>query len=173
MKIDDRYASAVRSSNLKSKPETTLSDSDVLGAAGLAAQQQPLAIALARLFAGDNKAAREIVALLAEFARGRALRRRLVLKRTESVDVARAVLAWHRDGVCRACGGHGYLIFVGSPHLSSTDCPACKGTGKRLFEKAFIAAQVDIAHEVLQLLERELGRAGPAAMAKLAPRLDQ
>ena len=38
MRVLDRYASAIDSSNLKSEPGTTFSDTDVLGAAGIAAK---------------------------------------------------------------------------------------------------------------------------------------
>ena len=45
-RITDRYASAVRSSNLRSKADTNMSDSDVIGAAGLAAApEQPISVA--------------------------------------------------------------------------------------------------------------------------------
>jgi hypothetical protein len=61
MKIVDRYASAVRASSLKSEPDTTYSASDVLGAMGLAGKRHPLAVALTRLFTGDNTASGDIV----------------------------------------------------------------------------------------------------------------
>ena len=94
-----RYASAVRSNNLRSAAATTYSDSDVLGAVGLASKRHPLAMALARLFCGDNHAARELVVILSELAWGKAAVLRIDLKRTQADDIARAVLAWHRDGV--------------------------------------------------------------------------
>lgn len=176
MNINDRYATATRSSNLRSRPETTASDSDVLGAAGLADRKltkegHPIAVALERLFSGDNTAAREIVWLLATWAWNRARDQRVPLRHTESVDIARSVLAWHRDGICRPCNGLGYLIAAGSPYLSSSECPACRGTKKRPFEREFRAAHRPIAHQVLDELDRELSRAGPAVMAKLAPRM--
>lgn len=45
MKIQDRYSSAVHSSNLQSRSETTMSDTDVLGAMGIADRR--LAVPLA------------------------------------------------------------------------------------------------------------------------------
>jgi hypothetical protein len=174
-KIIDRYSSAVRSSNLKSKESTTYSDSDVLGAMGLAAKQRPLAAALTRLFTGDNHAAQAIVAILAEMAWGKAAETRVPLKRPQAVDMARAVLAWHRDGKCSACGGHGYSILgtlgTGRAVVSDHDCPACKGSKKVPFGPQFPVERRSVAWWLLSAVEREQGHAGPAAMAALAKRL--
>lgn len=181
MKITDRYASAVHSSNLKSRTETTFSDSDVLGAAGLAGKLvkhdghpgAPLAIALARLFAGDNHAVREIVDLMAQLVWSKARRDGIVvLKRFAAEEMSRAVLAWHREGVCKPCGGHGYQVIRGAPALSENECPKCRGSGRRAFDSEFAPDMLDLARWLLAELERELSRAGPAAMAALAPRLD-
>ncbi len=46
MKITERYSSAVNSSDLTTKPDTRWSDTDVLGATGLAARYEPLGVAL-------------------------------------------------------------------------------------------------------------------------------
>ena len=83
MGIVDRYAGAVRSSDLKSEERTTHSDSDVLGAMGVADRrlthdrnprwQSPLSVPLLRLFMGDNHAASQIVAILADMAWRKAL----------------------------------------------------------------------------------------------------
>lgn len=178
MSIIDRYSSAVRSSNLRGRSETDFGAAkpadaiDIIGAAGLAAKKRPLALALMRLFVGDNKAARELVRLLAEMARNRATTYNIALKRTQADDIARAVLAWHRDGVCKACGGHGFLKLEFSPGLSDSPCRECVGVGKVLFESNFTVERRVIARWLLAEVEREQARAGPAAMAKLAPRLD-
>lgn len=183
MKICDRYASAVHSSNLKSRETTIYSDSDVLGAAGLAAKAElhsglrgaPLAIALARLFGGDNSAAREIVDLMADAVWAKAFSQNIKLRRVEAGDMARAILAWQRDGVCRPCGGHGFELIPGTPHFSGRDCGACNGTRKRLLTKEFKnfgIERLDLVHWLLAELQRETSKAGPAMMAALAPRLD-
>ena len=98
MKIIDRYNSAVRSSNLKSGPSTTASDTDVLGAMGLAAKRNPLAIALTRLLTGDNSASSEIVRILAASLKGKAKRDGPAMKWVECEDMARGVLAWQAAG---------------------------------------------------------------------------
>ncbi len=172
MKFEDRYSTAIRAKNLRSDPNTRASDPDILGAAGLAGRTEPLAMALLRLFAGDNHASVSIVATMSEMAWGKAQVLGVKLKRVQADDLARAVLAWHRDGVCKACNGHGYALIEGSPGLSANECPACRGTGKVPFDKQFRMEWQDVARWLCAEIERESGRAGPAAMSKLAPRLD-
>ena len=54
MKVIERYASAVHATSLKSDPATYMSDTDVLGAMGLAAKHEPLGAALTRLLSGGG-----------------------------------------------------------------------------------------------------------------------
>lgn len=171
-KITDRYASAIRSGNLASKPDTTFSDSDVVGAHGLAAKRHPLAIALQRMFLGDNMAAHQVVLTLAENACGKAFRMGLDLTDVERVDLARSVVAHWRHGICKACHGHGYKLIEGTPHLSEQLCPVCKGSRRRSFDREFPMLHLDLARWMLAEVERETAKAGQAAMAALAPRLD-
>jgi hypothetical protein len=172
LKITDRYASAVRSSNLKSKPDTRLSDSDVLGAAGLAGKRNPLALALLRLFTGDNHASGEIVQILGGMADGKAFRLGIEITRLECEDIGRMVLAWHRDGTCKPCHGHGFRLIEGAPSLSEHACKSCGGTGKVRFDEEFRPDRQELARWLLAEVEREQGIAGPAAMQMLAPRLE-
>ena len=171
-KILDRYASAVHSSNLTSDPKSVYSDSDVLGAAGLAAKSRPLALALTRLFMGDNHASGQIVDILGEMAWGKAHSMNVKLTRVQSWDMGKAVLAWHRDGACKPCGGHGYQIIPGTRAIGDSECPKCRGTGKIPYEKQFKHEWRELARWLLSEVEREQGRAGQAAMAMLAPRLE-
>lgn len=172
MKFADRYAGAVSSSNLGSKPDTTYSDSDVIGAAGLAAKRVPLGMALLRLFSGDNHSVGKIVDILAEMAWKRRRMGGRKPRRVECEDIARAVLAWHRDGTCKVCGGHGVGLIPGTPTLGGDQCRACKGTGRVLFERQFPVDRLDLARWLAAELEREMADAGPEAMRKLAPRLE-
>lgn len=167
----DRYASAVHSGDLGPKPETSLGDVDFLGAAGIAARRHPLALALQRLFSGDNRAATEIVSLLGAMAHGKAHKMRIRLTEAEAEDMARSVLAWHRDGVCKACNGHGRLPVPGAPAISKTECKACAGGGRIIFEHCFTWTRRDLARWLLAEVEREQCVAGPEAMKALAPRL--
>lgn len=175
-KILDRYAGAVHSRDLSSKEKTTYSDSDVLGAAGLAAKRSPLAISLARLFSGDNRAAAELVRIMARMLVGKAYRMGATLGEVEAADLARAVLAWHRDGRCKVCGGHGYELTPadhgGRRTVTERACRACRGTGKIPFEAQFTRERRDLAKWLLTEIEREQAIAGQEAMKSLAPKLD-
>jgi hypothetical protein len=169
----DRYSTSVRSSNLRSAPDTTHSATDVLGAAGIASKRTPLGIALMRLFSGDNGAAAQIVQTMAGMLVGKAWHaHKLELKPTQATDMAQAVLAWHRDGTCKPCGGHGYLMVEGAPTLSDHQCPRCRGTGRVPFDRHFKGARLDLAQWLVAEVEREQAFAGPAAMRALAPRLE-
>jgi len=171
MKIVDRYSTAVHSSNLGSKPDTTASDSDVLGAAGLAARRVPLGVALMRLLAGDNHASADVVRILADKAVGKAYRMGNECGRAEAEDLARAVLAWHRHGACKPCGGHGVQVIPGTTTLGGKECPACRGTGRLRLEKHVGMVRLELARWLASEVERELAFAGPAAMKALAPSL--
>lgn len=189
MSIIDRYASAAPAAkNLRSDPDTTCSDSDVLGAVGLAGKTvrtaadrstyagAPLATALLRLFVGDSRGAPEIVEIMAGMAQRYAEKNRIKLRRVQAEDIARAVLAWHRDGTCKTCGGHGFALTPGGrdSRRAVTDraCTPCKGTGKLLFDRQFSLPDLVVARWLLTRIEEEQSKAGPAAMAALAPKLD-
>ena len=87
-------------------------------------------------------------------------------------DMARAVLSWHRDGICRKCGGHGFQIIAGTPTIGESACTACRGTRKIPFDRNFSLETLDLARWLLGEVEKEQAKAGPAAMAALAPKLD-
>lgn len=177
MGINDRYHSAVHSGNLRSNPDTTNSDSDILGAVGLAAKERPLGMALMRLLSGDNHAAGAVVEILAEQVWRLAISRDTnpTLKRAEAHAMAMVVLSWYRrDNPCPSCGGHGYMalgqIGLGTTALTDRPCPACKGEGRKPL--AFVGDRLDLARDAAGMLEAELAESGAAAMRKLAPRLD-
>lgn len=170
--IQERYSSAVRSKNLVVDALTTFSDTDVLGAMGLAGKENPLAVALQRLFAGDNGAADEVVADLAKMLRGKAPRMQIKITEVQAADMAKACLAWHRDGSCHECGGHGVYVISGTKTLGAQECKACKGEGKRPFDREFHQSFRVLANWLVAEMEREQAKAGPAAMAKIAPKLD-
>ncbi len=170
----ERYASAVRSSNLRSREGTEMSDADVVGAAGFAAKHAPLAVALLRLFMADNGSAREVVVLLTEMAKSKAWHaHRLVLTELQCTLLAQAVLAWHRDGLCRACGGHGFKLAgshalgEGRAVLSDAACDECRGTRKVPFNTQFPMEQLWLAQWLREEIEREQAFAGAEAMRRL------
>lgn len=186
MKINDRYASAVHSSNLGVDGKTVMSDSDVLGAMGIAGRvltvghtsdgtpvkPVPLAVPLERLFSGDNRAAYEIVRMMGQMAFEHSFAIKVKINRVTATDMAKACLAWHRDGLCKPCGGRGKTLIPGTKTLSERDCPHCRGTGKIPFEQKFRPEHRDLARWLVAEMARAAGHAGPAAMRALAPSLD-
>jgi hypothetical protein len=189
-KIQNRYASAVHSSNLAVDGKTYMSDSDTLGAMGLAdkaltegrriiapdtyepVRPAPLAVSLERLFSGDNRAAYDIVRTLAEMAHEHSFKIDCRIKRVQCVDLARACLAWHRDGTCKPCEGRGYQLIPGTKTLSERECPECRGSRKMQFERQFRPEWRELARWMVSEMTRASGYAGPAAMRALAPQLE-
>jgi hypothetical protein len=172
MKFEDRYATAMRSSNLKSEEKTMHSSADILGAAGKASKKYPLALALLRLFNGDNHAVSTIIELMTTMAISKAWRKHVEIDRVSASLIARLVLDWYRDSVCKPCGGHGFKRMAAAPALSGQACGECRGTGKRPFETMFPASRLELAKWLAAELEQNTALAGPAAMAALSVRLD-
>jgi len=186
MKITERYSTAIHSSALTVDTKTTMSDTDVLAAFGFAdkalktgrdsqglpVKPAPLAVPLERLFSGDNRAAIEIVMILANMAYTQSWIDRVKISRVQALDMAKACLAWHRDGTCKPCGGHGLTLIPGTKTHSEHDCPACFGKGKIPFESNFRQEHKALARWLVVQMDREAGRAGPAAMQKLAERME-
>lgn len=180
MSIQDHYASAVhatslRPSGVKGQHEGRhTSNTDVLGAYSWASREVPLAVDLERLFAGDTRAAHGIVRTLTEMLWSKAdnLRVKPKLGRSDAHTMACCCLAWHRNGTCTACGGHGYDRIPGTNRLSEHECQACRGTGRMEFDRQFIEPHRELARWLLVEMTRESGRAGPAAMAALSSKLN-
>jgi len=170
--FEDRYSKAVRSSNLKSKPETRQSDSDIIGAAGLAAKHSPLAIALLRFFVGGDKSGAVVVEQMTRMAIGKAYRIDYQIGEAAASIIARMVLDWHRDSACKSCGGHGFQVMANAPMLSDQRCQTCGGSAKRPFDLMFQPERLELARWLLDEVERETSIAGPLAMVSLASQLD-
>lgn len=192
--ITDRYSTAVHSRSLKVDTKTSMSDTDVLSAMAWADKtltdghdrqgdryvKAPLAVSLQRLFSGDNRAAHEIVRTLTDMAwrQARGMRgMRVKLSRTQAHDLACQCLAWHRNGTCTNCGGHGYDKIPGTTTLSSHECGVCHGTRKIPFENAIDPKGTnqglrELGRWMLAQMERDMSRAGPVAMAALAERME-
>lgn len=189
--IQQRYASAVHTSDLTVDPNTHRSSSDVLGAFGIAAKRlesgwvttgegegysipkSPLTMPLARLLAGDNNAAHEVVEKLGEGVFAQSWVVRVKITRGQAQDIAKACLAWHRDGTCKPCGGHGKTLIPGTKTLSDHRCEPCGGVGRIPFETQFQEWKgwPDLARWAVGEMERALGKAGPMAMQAISERL--
>lgn len=182
-KITERYSAATRSSNLKPKREQhEVGDLDILGAYGKAdkhltdgkdgkgnpVRPAPLAVPLERLLTGDGNSAYEIVRMLGAMCWWHARDIRVKINHIQAHDMAKACLAWFRNGTCQPCGGHGQTLIPGSKSFSGHDCQVCRGTGKILFESNFKTEHRQLARWLVTEIEREVGRAAPAAMRALS-----
>jgi hypothetical protein len=200
--VVEKYTKAVHASSLK--PTSHKGDEssgtvavDVLGAFGLAdkhltegwvttgpgegyrIREAPLAVPLSRLFAGDHRAAHDIVRILSGMAWDRAQYMRIKphVRRTQAHDLAIACLAWHMKGTCPTCNGTRWEVIPGTPKLSGRDCPECAGTGKIPFEDAIDPTKRneglrDLARWLVMEMTREAGNAAPAAMKALSARME-
>jgi hypothetical protein len=170
-KLLNRYASAINSDDLTSNPKTVWSDSDVVGAAGIASRHHPMAAALTRMLLGDKKAANEVVEALAEGLVGYAWRQgRQRLSRQIATEIAQAALAWHRFGTCTHCDGTGYAKVKDAP-VRVNLCVPCNGTGRTHLEHQVEPQYRQHATWAAAEIDRRLHEAGPAAMRSLAPQL--
>ena len=179
--ITDRYAAAVRSKNLRASAETmadgtnpvaTAAAADVIGAFGLAGKKQPLAMALARLLVGDRQVARKIVDILTTKVLDKAEAWKVDIQPDEAVVLGKCVLAWAQFGTCKPCRGLGHPLIRGTTTLSQVTCPECHGTGRMPFDTHFAVEHLQLARWLLAEIEADIAKAGPVAMAALAPRLD-
>ena len=169
-RITERYASAVNSSNLASDERTVWSDSDVIGAAGLAAKHHELGIALMRLFSGGK--VEPVIAVLSDMAFKRARTLQVTSSRTRATDLSKAVLSWYRHGTCTACGGTGKELIPETPHLSDTDCKVCAGSGRLSFSNNFAEQDLAVSEWLRSEIDRSQAAAGRAAMSAIAPMLE-
>jgi hypothetical protein len=169
MRLLERYSQAVNSDNLSVDARTTWSDTDVLGAAGIAGKHNPLGLALTRLLADckPQNALNELAVLA--FNRSHHLRVRI--SRVEAYDLSCAVLAHFRFGTCQPCGGTGYMVIKGTP-VHGDECGHCKGTRKIPFDPLFPPEWLELAQWLAAEIERSQVQAGSDAMKALAPRLD-
>jgi hypothetical protein len=137
----------------------------------------PLAVALTRLFTGSNSAAHEIVRLMADMIFERSWRIKAKISRPVAHDLACSVLAFHRNGTCRSCGGHGFELILGTPAHSERHCKACGGAGKVPLERIVSSngqkpELAEMARWLLCVMEAEAGRAAPEAFRALAEKME-
>jgi hypothetical protein len=143
---------------------------------GYTIPKAPLAVAITRLLTGDNTAAHAIVQLMAAMIFERSWKIKVKISRPAAHDLACSVLAFHRNGTCRTCGGHGFELILGTPAHSERHCKACNGAGKLPLEKIVSSngqkpELAEMARWLLSEMEREAGRAAPEAMRALNERL--
>lgn len=128
MKIGERYSTARNTSNLKSAPRTTFSASDVLGAAGMAGQEQEVAMMLWEVaFKSKTKSKMALVERLTSQLTVFMLRAGM---KGDPRKITMEVVAWWLYGTCMPCGGLGYEKAPGTPSLTDRLCKACRGHKK-------------------------------------------
>lgn len=128
MKISERYSIARNASSLKSEARTCLSASDVLGAAGMAAQQHSDALLLwSVVYGGKTSQKMALVEGLASKVGGHMMRNRL---KGNPRHIAMEVLAHYLHAKCHACECVGYQLIPHSIARADEPCDVCHGTGK-------------------------------------------
>jgi hypothetical protein len=166
----NRYSSAVNSSNLKSTVETTWSDTDVLGAFGLAARREPMGVALARLLSGGG--ASDVIEVMTQEAFHKARTFGAKVSQVQARDIATAVLSWYRFGTCKPCGGTGYARTK-EEMIKGAECKHCgEILGKMSFDTQFRQEWKELARWLKDEVDKCQSEAGQAAMRKIAPKLD-
>lgn len=191
--IRDAYARAIRSKNLRSDPRTERSDADIIGAVAFAGKDvrtevvngkvvtrkgSKLAMQLLRLFVGGDREAKEVTATLARMAVGKAYRLGAPIGEAGADLLAGLVIQWHRDSVCKTCGGHGFKVAMGGKLgdsravMGDDPCNDCRGSGKRDFDGMFPWEHLNLARWLRAEVEREQAIAGAEAMKALGPKLD-
>ena len=164
MKISERYSVARNASSLKSEARTCLSASDVLGAAGMAAQQHSDALLMLSVVYGGKTAQKmQLVESLAVKVAGHMMRNRL---KGNPRHIAMEVLAHYLHAKCHACDGVGYQLIPHSIARADDPCDVCHGTGKPS------TPQDEAWQWLLRHVEELLSVAAGRTMAKLASDLD-
>ena len=164
MNVSERYSTALEAKNLKVDPLTSFAASDVLGAAGMAAQAHSDAMLLwSLLFQNKTSAKLKVVDMLAD-----KLTRKMIRERWKGnpKTIAQEVLAWHLHGTCQPCGGRGYQLILGTPALSDRLCTHCGGSGKVKFPRG------DAYTWLVDEMSRMIASAGGRVMAKLKVQMD-
>lgn len=173
MRITERYTTAVSSTNLLSEERTLYSDTDVLGAMGIAAKTHPLGTALSRMLV-DGKAEKALD-LLAGLAFGRARLHKVTMGMPEARDVAMATLGWFRHGKCRECCGTGFRLVADEAQTRSDElCGHCGGTGKIPFAEQFNETPtfLPVALWLAAQIDREISWAHAQAAQKIGKEMD-
>ena len=126
--ISERYSIARNTSNLKSEPRTVMSASDVIGAAGMAAQEHQDALLLwSVMYGGKTSQKMRLVDGLAYKLTDYMMRNRL---KGNPRHIAMEVLAYYLHATCDDCDGVGHQIIPYTIVRSDDPCPYCQGTGK-------------------------------------------
>lgn len=129
MNIAERYTTARHASNLKSDPRTRSSPADVLGAVGMAAQEEGTAVLLwSVVHEGNTRQKMRLVEALANDVQTYMERMKVC---GDQRHITMEVLAWVMHGACPTCQGTRYEVLPDTHVRGDAFCSACGGTGKR------------------------------------------
>ena len=131
MGLIESVSKAQVSGNLSEGKPGQLADVDVIRACGMVAAKNPLGMSLWRIkYADIWEEVRTALAGLSELL----VTRRKMSKKAATEAAERVLAHWIGDR-CDECGGTGYTTIPGTPMLSDTPCPVCKGQGRVELEK--------------------------------------
>lgn len=172
-RILDTYAGAVSRGDLSSDDLSTFRGADVVGAFGMAGRKHKLALALARMFVGGDREAKEVSAIMTRMLVSKAHEWGEPIGEAAADLIAGIVLEWHRNSTCPVCKGHGFRTVAGDlgesrAVIGSQPCRACRGRRVRNFDPLFPVERLGLARWLRDKVERETALAGPAAMRKLS-----
>lgn len=133
--IQERYGRAVEATDMSMRAARA-GPADILAAAGMVGARHPLSLSLWRwLYGGDDHESYAVIAGLQEWVVDRARVERWKCGRGQMARLVIEVAGWYKDRTCRSCHGARYLLVHGTPYLSDTPCPVCRGTGERSLDK--------------------------------------
>lgn len=165
--ISERYSTARQTSDLTVSPLTSMAPADVLGAVGMAAKDKEIEVAILLMevtYQGRSQSRNKLADILGNQLNARMAKDRRL--KGNAWVIAKEVLAWHLDGVCKPCGGLGYEKIPGTPTLSDRLCPVCEGN-KRVALPHDSLAHTWLANHV----ERLTAIAGGEVMKRLASQI--
>ena len=128
MKISEHYIRARSTKSLKSDPLTQISASDVLGAAGMAAQESADAMLMWSVFYGVNSNNMQNLVSNLTYR----LTKRMIAQRWkgDAERIVKEVIAHYLYAKCKACDGVGYQVIPETITRYDDPCPDCQGSGK-------------------------------------------
>lgn len=181
MGVVERYSIALRAKNLRLSDHAT-GAGDIVAAAGMAAVDAPVPMALLRLFESPFNSPEAVQSLTVELAKhlcDKAEREnfRPRMKWQRAVMLSGIVLGWYRDSTCRVCGGHGFKVVTGElgegrAVVGDVPCDECGGSGKRPFDEMFGIEDLYLTRWLVCEMDSMLATAAGELMRRLAPRLE-
>lgn len=142
IKVDERYATAINSSNLKMDTRDGAPIGDVDLCVAVAWSSARLGRSLLRLVSEYGKPIRlqgmsttDAILLVGKLKSLRDVQRELAIQlklwgHPQPIDASLSIISWWLVRVCRKCDGRGYEVVPGTARLSAKQCNYCHGTGE-------------------------------------------